>query len=334
MPEEIKIAFEDKWPQEWPIEFFQPSWEAETETGDLVPAYPTVVLGSWWLGDPFPVSVTAEITDVDGSICAVSGMVQGRYEVELRLCIAPIGKALRATPALRVHLGATLSPLFNSAAPPPAGASSGVGVAAADDAAPILTFPGRSWPNLKRGKSSIRGQNPAIAQAVTCEICVERDAIPYLFEKYFRDINSAVSETSSIAYGVRFLPIRPTVCEDWFGFRVSEDHYETDMRDRVEIARQIGEMRLLLAERALGYALQEPAQDQFFFPIFGYDTIADMIDHSLRNAENGLDLQFDARAADLTRAFEESRSRTLKEREEEWRRVEERWADSSPASDD
>ena len=106
------------------------------------------------------------------------------------------------------------------------------------------------------------------------------------------------------------------------------------MRDRVEIARQVGGMRLLLAERALGYPLKEPAQDPFFFPIFGYDTLADMIDHSLRNAENGLDLQFDARAADLTRAFEESRSRTQKEREEEWRRVQERWVDCTPASDD
>ena len=148
-PKEIKIAFEDKWPQEWPIEFYQPSWEAETETGDLLPAYPTVVLGSWWLGDPFSVNVTAEITDVDGSIRAVSGRVQGRYEVELRLCIAPIGKAMEATPALRVHSGATLSPLFNSAAPPPAGTSSSVGVVAADDAAPVLIFPDRSWPKSR-----------------------------------------------------------------------------------------------------------------------------------------------------------------------------------------
>ena len=171
---------------------------------------------------------------------------------------------------------------------------------------------------MKRGRSSFGAWNPATEQYVACEICVERDAVPDLFKKHFGDIDSAISDTSYSSPGLRFLPITAWVCQDWFGSDLSEeDWYQRDHT---------------LAERALGSALCE--RYQFPIPIYGGGTIADMIDDSLRNADNGLDLEFDDQAAKLRHAFEESRSRTQKEREEEWRRVQQRWADCTPVSDD
>jgi hypothetical protein len=320
--EEIEIRFQTAAePYRWPIEFNQPSWEAEIEA---LPAYPSLVLGAWEIGSPFAVSVTAEMTAADGSACQVSGTVQGHYTAELRLCIAPIGKEREATPAVQVRLSPTLSPLHPVA---PAGRHERTleqhGERALTDADPIIIFPEQGWCPLKTGQSKVVGRVAATNETIVCEICVERDAIPDPFRGYFSDIDSLISDHSFSSPSVRFLPITGVVCQDWFGFPHGENKYHTSER--------------WLDERALGPALSES------FTMFGYnyyfhkyprDTLADELDVRLCNSSHGLDLLLEAQAKRLRELFEEERSSVLEYRDAEWARVQERWKAGPTAAEE
>jgi hypothetical protein len=222
--QEIAIEFYFGWgSQLWPIEFFVPTEEAEDPDGDHIPAYPSLIVGAWWLDSTFPVSVTANVTEADGIALALSGTVEGRHEVELRLCIVPVGSAMHATPALRVQLSTALSPLMSRA---------DAGGSVPSHARAELSFPWAGMPMLKRGRSKVAGRYAAGDKNIDCDIYVKDDVVPRLLKEWFVDLASSAPTKPGIAGGVRFLPITGAVCEDWFGFAVSKNYYDP-MQQRI-----------------------------------------------------------------------------------------------------
>ncbi len=323
-PHEIEVQFHFGGfggPQKWPIEFDQLTYEAEDGNGDHVPVYPSLVLGAWQF-NPFPVGVEAQMTDVHGSANPISGTVEGRSTIELRLCIVPIGRSLEATPALRVQWTVALSSLRAASVAAPDKIDAGVGDSSSCDGAPILNFHSSvHMPLLKRGKSKIVGHSVEGDREVDCEAFVESDMIPNPFRAYFGDLDSAVSETVDSAVGVRFLPLTGKACEDWFGLRISDDHYDP--------------MQQRLADRIQGnnvvdwFCLSESPSTQF-----GFDTLADMIDRCLCDTANGLDIQLESQAESLRRAYDEHRRLAVRQRAEGWECVKKRWEAFSSAGPD
>ncbi len=341
-PEDIELEFDFGGfggPQIWPIEFYQPTIEAENGDGDHIPVYPSLVLGAWWLDSPipvsattevpgaedtwfrgriiatFPVSVTTEMTEADGRVRPISGTVKGRHEVELRLCIVPIGKALEATPALRVQLSAALSPLTSHSTASSNGSDTGPAETASCHPAPtpILTFPWEKMPPLRQGKSKVVGRSASGDRDVECEIHIKDDVFPRFVKDYFSDADSLI--------GVRFLPITGLVCEDWFGFTTSQSHYDP--------------MQMRLADREQGSAIAElfltresPSAK------FRFDTLADTIDRCLCDGLHGLDIQLQDRAELRKGCYDDALRVARRQRKEGWELVKRRWTAPSPASDD
>lgn len=324
-------------PQAWPIEFYQPTTETETGTGDQIPVYPSLVLGAWWLDHPFPaavgnemtdardlwfrgkiiptfpVSVIAEVTDADGSTRTISGTVKGRHEVELRLCIVPVGKTLEATPALRVQLSSALSPLTSYSATPSFESETPATESVPCHTIPILTFPWEQMPPLRPGKSKVVGRSASGDRDVECEIDIKGDVMPRIIREYFDDANSVI--------GVRFLPITGAICEDWFSFTASQNHYDP--------------MQRRLAQREQGSAIadlylirESPAAK------FRFDTLADIIDRCLCDGVDGLDMRLQDRAELRKGLYDDALRVARRHREEGWSLVEKRWAPPSHASDD
>jgi hypothetical protein len=317
-PEEIAVEFDfdPAWgSQLWPIEFYQPTEEAEDGNGDHIPVYPSLILGAWPVDNPFPINVTAEVTETDGSVHVVSGVVEGKNEIELRLCIVPVGRALAATPALRVQLNSALSPLISGADASP----NRSGICLADSGSPhdgvLLTFPWVSMPMLRRGKSRVAGRSVANHQDIVCDIIVKDDVVPRFVKDYFVDLAAKPGS----AGGVRFLPITGAVCEDWFGFALSKNHYDP-MRQRV-------------ADRSLGYpiaclsfTLDSPSAK------FRSDTLADIIHRCLCDPSDGLDIRLKDRAELLRGVYADALGLGVRQRQEGWERVKKRWAPPSSSA--
>ena len=80
-----------KWFLGWPIEPGQFTWLCNSEVCGDLPAYPTVILGAWKVGNSFPVSVRGR-----------RKLAEGWPFVVLSFCIVPTGKQRSATPVLRV----------------------------------------------------------------------------------------------------------------------------------------------------------------------------------------------------------------------------------------
>jgi len=305
-PQEVAVEFDFAWgPQFWPVEFYQPTEEAEDGNGDHIPVYPSLILGAWRLDNPFPVSVTVEMTAADDSMHTVSGTVNGEHELEMRLCIVPTGKTMEATPALRVQMNTALSPLMT---PSPA-----------SEETPTLTFPWATMPVLKRGRSKVFGRSPEVNKDFLCEVYVRDDVIPQLFKDYFVDLVSSRSGQPAIATGARFLPITGAVCEDWFGFAPSKNHYDP--------------IQQRIAARAQG----NPIADLFLeheFPAaeFRSDTLANTIHNCLCDGSDGLDIRLRDHAELLRDTYAAARSLGLRQRQEGWDRVKQRWAAPSGSS--
>jgi hypothetical protein len=319
-PGEIEIEF-FRWPfgfqWPWPIEFNQPSWEAEVEEQAAFPPYPSLVLGTWPLSNAFPVSVVAEMRSTDGNARQVSGTTQGQYVVHLRLCIAPIGKQLRATLVLRVRLGATLSPLQL-----PTWAAQG-------DEAPMLIFPtfdpgsnADAFWLLRPGQSKIVGHNAATNEEAACEVRIERDPIPSPFKGYFKDLDRLTSDdessdgSQSSDPALQFLPITGAICEDWFKFLLNENQYNV--------------MERSIAERALGMTFSGVPRG---YGPFDRSTLAAALDDFVCEPLEGLDLSLEELALRLKAALEKARCSALEDRAAGWERVRERWIAFSGADE-
>jgi hypothetical protein len=82
--------------QNWPIELAQPAREVEDGNGDSIAAYPLVDLGSWRIGDVFPIAIAASIPTEEGCFTEISGVVSGRTLANLQLCIIPTGSDLES----------------------------------------------------------------------------------------------------------------------------------------------------------------------------------------------------------------------------------------------
>jgi hypothetical protein len=181
----------------WPIELYQPSWLSEVEENADLPAYPSLVLGSWQIGEAFPITIVAPVEDT----------VTGWPSVELRLCIAPVGQERKATPVLRIELATSFR------LPVPSG----------QDRRPegILTF---TFPSPHRipftsGRFEIDGK---------WKISVgEIPKLPNPFRNDLRGLVESSSERQDEPSYIIFLPINGRVCEDWFQFRLSDNQYDS-----------------------------------------------------------------------------------------------------------
>ncbi len=72
----IEFYFGDR--QAWPIEFYQATWEVEDGDGYHIPAYPSLILGTWALDRPFEVNVSANLAVEAGQTIRVAGKVRGQ----------------------------------------------------------------------------------------------------------------------------------------------------------------------------------------------------------------------------------------------------------------
>ncbi len=318
-PNEIDVEFhfgDFGGPQIWPIEFDQPTYEAEDGSGDHVPVYPSLVLGAWRF-DPFPVSVSAQLDNPDGSAGSISGTVEGQSTVELRLCIVPIGKNLEATPALRVEWTVALSSLSTHPAASPTERDSGTADDPACDTTPILSFPWAHMPPLKKGRSKTFGRTGSSDCDVPCEAIVETDPISSQFAAYFREHYTDLSETASPAVGVRFLPILGGVCEDWFGLETSENQYDPMQQRLADRIQRIAE-----------WPLSEYPSAEFSFA-----TLADAMHRCLCDLSNGLDQQLERQAESLKRVYYEHLRIALEERADGWEQVKKRWEGFASSAD-
>jgi hypothetical protein len=318
-PHEIDVEFHFGHfggPQIWPIEFDQPTCEAEDGNGDHMPVYPSLVLGAWRF-DPFPVTVFSQINDAGESVLPISWVVEGRSTIELRLCIVPIGKNLEATPALRVECTVALSSPGTDASPSPIECGAATTDCPSSAGSPILTFPWQGMPPLKKGRSRTWGHN-GVGDLVACEVVVETDPIPSQFGAYFREEHANPSEPASMAAGVRFLPIYGKVCEDWFGLETLEDQYDP--------------MQQRLANRALGVA-QWPGSEAPSTE-FAFGTLADAVHRCLCDPINGIDKQFEHQAEFLKRVYDAHLRVAREERAGGWEQVNRRWERFGPSTND
>jgi hypothetical protein len=302
-------------PQIWPIEFDQPTYEAEDANGEHVPVYPSLVLGAWRF-DPFRVIVSAQLNDPDGSVRPITGPVEGRSMIQLRLCIVPTGKNLEATPALRVQWTVELSSLRTDAVASPAEGGAGPADPSSCHATRILTFPWWSMPPLKQGRSNTFGRSGS--DILDCEAVVDTDTIPIQLGEYFREDYSDLSETAAVAAGVRFLPIYGKVCEDWFGLQTSKNQYDP-MKERLAYRKQG------IAEWPIS---ESPSAE------FSFDVLADALHRCLCDPSNGLDKQFERQAESLKCTYDERLRIAREERADGWKQVKERWEPFSPSADD
>ncbi len=109
-PEEIELCFsEDEWSNhvDWPVTFRKPIAADEFEAFETVPPYPTIILGTWDIGEGFPPLTAAKASrgQPDPGLQAAAEDA-GRSSVELRLCIIPVGPEMLPEAALYiVHQG-------------------------------------------------------------------------------------------------------------------------------------------------------------------------------------------------------------------------------------
>lgn len=327
-PENMDLIFDFNFgPQIWPIQFYQPTEEAEDGNGDTVPVYPSIVLGTWEIGESVPVNITTQFADADGHKQEISGDVDGSLQVELQLCIVPTGQNLEATPALRVQLIGALSPLWSCAPPLSIPPEIIGGKTRSSVSGPILRFPSTHMLPLTKGVEEVRGQwswgggqNDFGSDAnVKCEMKVQKDQeFPRLVRdyfgggEYFENVNRMEPYRRWGAY-VRFLPITGAVCEDWFGFEARANRYNRSEQRLANL-----ELGFALAER---YNWSESPSAKFKF-----QTIADTIDFSLCERVDGLDMLFQARAEFLTTRYDKEISAARRSRDEGWEVVQERWS--------
>jgi hypothetical protein len=181
----------------WPIELYQPTWLSESEENGDLPAYPSLVLGSWQIGRSFPIKMLAPAED----------NISGWPSIELHLCIAPLGQQGKATLVLRVELATSFR----------------LSVSLRQDRSqhpPITTF---AFPSPQRIPFT-RGR---FENGGNWTVLVEE--IPKLPDPFCNDLRGLLehsTERGDFPPNIVFLPISGRVCEDWFQFRVSENQYE------------------------------------------------------------------------------------------------------------
>jgi hypothetical protein len=177
----------------WPIELNQLTWLCDSEECGDLPAYPSVVLGVWRLGRPFPISILSRVrkTKKRNSIESQAPVdAQGWIAVVLSFCIAPIGKERSATPVLRVDLCTCI--------------------------ASESTFGwGPLWVPLTPGKVTVGNYEIAIERA---------PKLPPPFGTSDRERHASM-ETWRQFPNVLFLPINGVVCEGWFNLPARKDLY-------------------------------------------------------------------------------------------------------------
>ena len=115
-PEEIELYFDERSEiLPWPISFDYESWDRQHHDCEgTVPPYPTVVLGSWQIGDEFEVRVESDecLRDGERGPSPVGGITSGSYFVELRFCVVPVGLDMQPMGALRVATSVRLENIY------------------------------------------------------------------------------------------------------------------------------------------------------------------------------------------------------------------------------
>ena len=114
-PEEIDLGFcRSGSLMDWPVVFRESSSEPDTVVDfGGVPPYPALVLGHWPVGDFFPVRIESDEMprSNEPGPSPFSETTVGQYDVELRLCIVPIGPEMQPECALRVAITCGILPL-------------------------------------------------------------------------------------------------------------------------------------------------------------------------------------------------------------------------------
>ena len=106
-------------PHDWPITFYKYNNDCRHhDQSETIPPYPSVILGIWRVEESVLFHYDYEddySPEGDLNPPCSRGTVDGEIEIELRLCIIPVGVELRAEAALRVTISVDLSiPILNS----------------------------------------------------------------------------------------------------------------------------------------------------------------------------------------------------------------------------
>ncbi len=292
------VPFDDE-RQHWPIELERPAREAEDGNGDSIAAYPLVDLGSWQIGDAFPIAIAANVPAADGSRAEISGTVSGRTLASLHLCIIPTGSELEPTPALRVALTTRLDPLAEITV---RGEAAGTGDAALRE---LLSFPWNNIPAISRGTTLMPARIPAGSIDCECHATVNADVLPEPFSDYFPPPDGKVQRLNWAA-ALRFFPLTGLVCLDWFGLRLG-DSLGTSLRTR--LADWVNPVPLAEHGVAESGGKFEPG------------SLVNAIDAFLCNPEDGLYRELETSARTRIALMERTLAEARQAREEGWQRV-------------
>lgn len=188
--------------QPWPVALEERSDDRDLyDDQALVPPYPTVVLGEVSCDEQVKIHVVASDTE-DGPV-SYRGTTTATYSVELRLCIVPCNTACDPEPALRVTTNAFIrrvpstKPTIDDPFPPD-----------------LISF-GDAWLIPCDRMALVDGKWGETGQPIH-HLLVRGDleTVPAVLRKYF-----GFSDVPPHEY-CKFFPLRPPVCQDWFGISV------------------------------------------------------------------------------------------------------------------
>lgn len=296
-PDEIELGFEEhRWSSlYWPIAFYEATREHEEfDDQRYLSPYPAVILGSWLIGDRFPVKVESDDRPAKGEHGPFEGITWGHNIMELRFCIIPVGQEMRPEAALRIRTSVLVNSL-RAGMPTPDDYS---------DEWEVLQFPGVShvgpYVNLDRlGPDDFHSGETAIVcpsgRRILVRLSRDHNSVPTPINAY-----SKLSDLHSESKLCQFLPVTGIVLEDW----LNHDSYLQcwDVEDEPTHLRVLGEP-LLKYTNTKG------------FSAFKTGTIASDLDHCLMDTQKPLTM-LDARAEQFVQLFEVASvvARTRRER--------------------
>jgi len=274
MPEDIELFIRNGvYSLDWPINFR--SFNNDFHNHDCetnVPTYPSMTLGTFDVGEPCRFYFDQkEDMDEEKAVSSNASAIEGQYNVELRLCIVPVGPDLRPESALRVRVGLScLSPLSESHLYERTG--------------PAFEIRG-AIPTLM--PHSVEAETFSDEPAISYRLWTDGSLLPKPLEKYFPQQNR------NWRGNCVFLPMTGIIAQDWFNLMLLSGP-------------QLHAMDRPLHIRVLGRDLASHTWGDYFSP-FKSGTVAAGVDHCLsgHSGINPLDL-LDTRAKQFVELFRDA----------------------------
>lgn len=273
---------------DWPIEFRAESDDAcKHDCWGRLPAYPSILLGAWQIGEDFPVEIESDEQPRNGEFGPFAGRTKGYYQAELRFCIVPIGPDLRPEAALRINVCASVYPLERRTSEPDEWD---------DGIHDILRFEDYNFLECSK-PMGVFATVASTNRTISCRLRCGPASVPTLIERYCRFKQDGFRPLAPC----RFLPITGDVLEDWLSLPERNNHWH--VVDKPEHL------------RALGEPLLDTLRSQPRLSEFIATTLASALDDNLvrQNSSNLLTL-LDKRAEHFVNLLGEAREAQRAER--------------------